>query len=343
MTNLRLATSIIALGFATQGHAESIDRPTSRAAAIRQVALQLGSGKRESPAISTTTSKPRSVTENCGTGARASLPACAGSPTPSKSSEPKNLFRLGTTVLQPVAEQSDRLSNGHDITRPEHRIDVFLNNNQSRDGARSWTSTLRYERPYTLDDAWKLAFRVETPFVVTNDPNAASPSWSSGYGDTLFQAVLSKEFDDRQGFGVGLRFIAPTATGDQFGNGRWRMLPTVGYRYSLPEISPDTYFQLVARYAFDFAGDNTRRHTSELQLAPSLNIGLPEKWYITFFPSTDIRYNFIHREWFVPFNLEIGKQWSKSLLTALEVGVPFFDTIHPVYKYKIEIHVGFRF
>jgi len=62
-----------------------------------------------------------------------------------------------------------------------------------------------------------------------------------------------------------------------------------------------------------------------------------------FFPSTDVRYDFISREWFVPFNLEVGKVWNKSFLTGLEIGVPFFETAHPVYKYKIEAHVGFRF
>jgi hypothetical protein len=90
--------------------------------------------------------------------------------------------------------------------------------------------------------------------------------------------VLSREIDARHGFGVGLRIIAPSGTGDQFGNGRWRMLPTIGYRYSLPEISKDTYVQFVTRYSFDFAGDPNRSHTSELQMAPSLNIGLPNDW-----------------------------------------------------------------
>jgi hypothetical protein len=234
---------------------------------------------------------------------------------------------------------------GNDITKPIHRFDVFLNNTQSTGDVQSWTSTLRYERPFALEDAWKIAFRVEFPFVVTNESGSSAPpaAFTSGYGDTLFQAVLSKELDARQGFGFGLRFIAPTATGDQFGNGRWRMLPTVGYRYSLPEISKDTYLQFVARYSFDFAGDNSRNHTSELQMAPSFNVGLPNKWYVTFFPSTDVRYNFIRREWFVPFDFEIGKQWTPTLMTGLEIGFPLFETAHPVYKFKIEAHVGFRF
>jgi hypothetical protein len=64
---------------------------------------------------------------------------------------------------------------------------------------------------------------------------------------------------------------------------------------------------------------------------------------VTFFPSTDLRYNFIRREWFVPFNFEVGKQWNKMLMTGIEIGAPFFETAHPVHKFKIEGHIGLRF
>ena len=135
-----------------------------------------------------------------------------------------------SATAQETAEDSSEPNNGNDITKPIHRLDVFLNNTRSIGGVQSWTSTLRYERPFALEDAWKIAFRVEFPFVVTNESGSSAPpaAFTSGYGDTLFQAVLSKELNARQGFGFGLRFIAPTATGDQFGNGRWRMLPSPG-------------------------------------------------------------------------------------------------------------------
>jgi hypothetical protein len=140
-----------------------------------------------------------------------------------------------------------------------------------------------------------------------------------------------------------LRFIAPTATEAALGTGRWLMLPTVGYRYSLPEISNGSYFQFVARYRFDFAGDPTRNHFSDLQLAPSLNVALPHSWYVTFFPSTDIRYNFMHREWFVPFDIEIGREINKSLQAGIELAFPMLQGNFPVYKFKAEAHVTFLF
>jgi hypothetical protein len=202
---------------------------------------------------------------------------------------------------------------------------------------------LSFRQPDRHDDGWKVSARVEFTAVSTNDGSDPPGTFATGLGDTQFQAVLSKELDAQQGFGFGLRFYAPTATDDQFGNGRWRMAAAAGYRYSLPELSTDSYFQFVARYQFDFAGDPNRNHTSNLQLGPTLNIGLPDGFSGAIFPSTDIRYNFMTHEWFVPFDVEIAKQWNKSLLTGIEIGVPFFETASPLYKFKIEGHIALRF
>ena len=79
------------------------------------------------------------------------------------------------------------------------------------------------------------------------------------------------------------------------------MAPAAGYRYSLPELSQDSYFQIVTRYQFDLAGDPNRNHTSNLQFGPTLNIGLPAGSSAATFPSTDIRYNFTIREWWYPW------------------------------------------
>jgi hypothetical protein len=251
------------------------------------------------------------------------------------------LASVTCAVAQQAIEAINEPNISYDISKPIHRLDYFLEDTLSPGGVKTWTSKFRYERPFDLYDSWKLAIRVELPVVTTNDTQ--SGSFITGYGDTQFQWVLSKELDAREGVGFGVRFWAPTATGDEFGNGRWRMAPSAGYRYSLPELSDGSYFQFLARYQFDFAGDPSRSHTSNLQLAPSLNVGLPQGWSVTLFPATDIRYDFMKQQWFVPFDLEIAKQWNRNFLTGVEIGVPLFETANPVYKFKIEGHIALRF
>jgi hypothetical protein len=41
-----------------------------------------------------------------------------------------------------------------------------------------------------------------------------------------------------------------------------------------------------------FAGDPSARRISEPQIAPTLNVDLPGRWFLTFYPSYDIRINF---------------------------------------------------
>jgi hypothetical protein len=252
------------------------------------------------------------------------------------------LMSINRASAQHAASDAGEPPINNDITKPIHRLDFFLESTQSA-GGETWTPKVRYERPFDLYGGWKVSPRVEFTAVRTNDGTDPPGTIATGLGDTQFQAVLSKELDARQGFGFGVRFWAPTASGDEFGNGRWRMAPAVGYRYSLPELSKDSYFQLVTRYQFDFAGDPSRSHTSNLQLGPTLNIAFLNGLSLALFPSTDIRYNFMTHKWFVPFDVEIAKQWNKNFLTGIEIGVPLFDTASPLYKFKIEGHVALRF
>jgi hypothetical protein len=252
------------------------------------------------------------------------------------------LVSLSTTTHAQNAPDAP-INAGHDVTKPLHKIDLFQNYTTPGDGINTWTSTLRYERPFEFENNWKIAYRFELPFIYSND-GSGPIGYRRSYGDTLMQAIISNaKISGREGIGFGLRFIAPTASDPALGTGKWLMLPTVGYRYSLPEISDGSYFQFVARYRFDFAGLSARSHYSDLQFAPSLNIALPFAWYLTLFPSTDIRYNLMRREWFVPFNFEIGRALSEKLQAGLEVGFPMIQGNFPVYKFKAEVHITILF
>ena len=86
--------------------------------------------------------------------------------------------------------------------------------------------------------------------------------------------------------------IFPTASRDNMEAGKYRLVPTLGARYSLPEITPGSWAAFLLRYDYDFTGESDRRHISELQLAPLVNVALPDGWFVNLYPSSDIRYNF---------------------------------------------------
>ena len=253
------------------------------------------------------------------------------------------------TAADSDADQT--VNEGQDITKPVRRIDLrpeYMepgNSGGSAGQLNKWSLTLRHDNPIRLDDIWKIALRIDLPVKYNNVPSADNPSGSyrAGYGDTLLQALLIKTIDARQAFGFGTQLLTPTATQDQFGNPLWRLRPTVGYRYGLPEISDGSFVTPVVRYEFDFAGPSGNSHVSDLQLAPTLNIALPGASFLTLFPSADIRYNFMKKSWFVPFDATVGKLWDKTIVTSLEVGVPMYEGPNPVYKVKVEGRIGVFF
>jgi hypothetical protein len=249
------------------------------------------------------------------------------------------------------AAKEDTANDGQDVTRPVKRIDLRLN--YTKPGASggaageldSWSFIARHDRPINLGDGWQVGLRLDLPFLYNNLPTQADPAgtYRVGYGDTLGQALLIKAIDKRQAIGVGTQLIAPTGGGDQFGSGRWRLVPTAGYRYALSEISPGSFFVAAVRYDVDVGGQDRQGHVRNFQFSPTLNIGLPDAMFFTFFPSTDIRYDFIKQKWFVPFNAQIGKVWDKKIVTSLEIGVPIYTGGDALYKFKLEGRVGLFF
>ena len=141
-----------------------------------------------------------------------------------------------------------------------------------------------------------------------------------------------------------MRLIAPTGD-DVLGSGKWQLMPIVGARLALPEINSSTYFEPLLRYDVSVAGDPTKKNISNVQFAPMFNVGLPDRWFVTFYPSTDIRINFGDPitgqtgRWFIPFDVRVGKKISDNIALSLEVGVPIVKD-YPVYDFKTQLRLN---
>ncbi len=202
------------------------------------------------------------------------------------------------------------------------------------------TLNFRYDHAFDLTPTWILVTRSDLPLVAKNTINSGNPNgnYLYGVGDADIQAAFIHNLDKRWAVGFGARLIAPTGE-DPLGSGKWRVMPIVGFRVALPEISAASYFEPIFRYDESVAGDPTRRNISNLQFGPAFNIGLPDRWFITFYPSQDIRVNFGDPitgqtgRLFLPFDARFGKKLSDNVAASLEVGVPIIKD-YPVYNFK---------
>jgi Putative MetA-pathway of phenol degradation len=248
--------------------------------------------------------------------------------------------------------------NGGDITRPQNQMDVRLqyrNSWQPDTRTQQGRMLLRITSKIKLDAGWRAGLLAEVPFVdkktMTFDSSDSGNSSSSenkfGIGDAAFQAYLADDLDQNWAFGFGARGVGPSAQ-DSLGSGKWQIMPGLGLRYSFTDLGPDTYFVPVIRYALSVAGDPTRRNIRQAQISPKLNIGLSERWFITLYPSYDVRINDGPAvpgqtgRLFLPFDVAVGREISKGVLLSLEVSVPIIRDF-PVYNFKTELRMVARF
>jgi Putative MetA-pathway of phenol degradation len=249
-------------------------------------------------------------------------------------------------------------NNGQDFTRPENLFQI-RNLYQTAPGSGSVPGTLhtvttemtilRADGVIALTQEWSIALRGDLPFVVRDPLTADNPAgqFVSGLGDADVQAALIRQFDSRWAAGAGLRFVAPTGDED-ITAGKWRALPVAGARYSLPEWSMGSYAEALLRYDISFTGDPSKRNVSNLQMAPMLNINLPDSWFVTLYPNTEIRINYGDPipgqtgRLFLPVDFMVGRNVLKDVTLSLELSVPVIKD-YPVYNFRTVSRINMKF
>jgi hypothetical protein len=277
--------------------------------------------------------------------AAAALPAAAG-----QGGTPDNQSTEGPQSANGNPAAPDY--NGLDYTRPQQEVSLRLRFQESSSPTSQTDQQRLYLRLATKIDipvGWTLGLQGQVPYVdkEVTTPAAANTIRTDGLGDSFVQAALSHDIDSHWAYGFGARLEAPTG-GDTLGNGKWQVMPGVGVRYSFLEIGPNTYFVPVIRWALSFAGNPTKPTINQPQIAPTFNIGLPQRWFITLYPSNDIRINTgtpvagQTGQLFLPFDAAIGRDFTDRVSAYVEISVPIIKDF-PVYNFKTELRVSVSF
>lgn len=245
-----------------------------------------------------------------------------------------------------------RANNGFDLTRPQTAFELRgLDEASSNDTSKTNRAQMavRLESTIPLGVDWRLGAHAQAPFVqkATTTFETGSADREFGLGDASFQAVVAHTINDRWAAAVGTRVVAQTAAGS-LGGGEWQVQPGLGVRYMLSELGEDSYFVPSLRYAMSIPGSEKSRRISEPQIAPTLNINLPGPFFITFYPSNDIRINYgaplagQTGRLFLPFDALIGVRLNDQVALSLEGSVPIVKA-YPVYNFKTELKLRILF
>ena len=271
------------------------------------------------------------------------------------------LLLLTTLPFVLAAYESEKDETGEDETSRVSRFDVRYiyqdraNNNEHR-------MTLRSDKSFTLDSGWTLGTRVDLPlryndrFNAVNNPNS---DWEFGMGDLLLQGFLTRQrrkrfpwgttllrfpwnremwTEPRFRVGAGIRTVLPTATGDQFGTGKWQLGALAALTYDLPEISQGSYVGLTVRNQFDIAGDSDRNDINQLIITPRLRVNLGSHW--TFISAPNISINLENNnDLFVPIAGQLSYRYD-TFVYSLEMQQAIIDDFAR-FDTQIEFRVGF--
>jgi hypothetical protein len=236
---------------------------------------------------------------------------------------------------------------GGDLTRPENFFEVRAFDTASGTTTPTDTQTLILRRggSVVLNNDWRAGWLASLPLVsresTTSNPTTANREF--GQGDLFVEGTLVERLTERWAYGFGARLYAPTAE-DSLGTGRWQIMPGAGIRYSLLEFGDNTFFVPKVRYAVGFAGDPSRRNINEAQFSPTLNIQLPDRWFLRLYDLYDVRINFgapasgQTGRLFLPFDVAIGKKITDDIVLMWEVSVPMIKD-YPVYNFKADFRV----
>jgi len=280
------------------------------------------------------------------------MPPAAAAPQGAAAAQP------AAPAAQPTSSQDQGDNTGDDFIRPLKLLQLLYQyqtapgSGSQKDTTREVTTDivkLRSDYWIDLSNQWAVALRADLPFRAKNPITSDNPDghFLHGVGDVDFQAALLHELDARWAIGFGARLTAPTGE-DNIGSGKWQIMPAFGARYALPEIGKNSYLEPVVWYDVSFAGDPTKKNISNLRFAPTFRLGLPDHWFVTFYPSPDIRVNYGDPvtgqtgRLFLPFDFQIGRKLTKDLALSLEVGVPIIKD-YPVYDFKTMVRLNMLF
>jgi hypothetical protein len=139
--------------------------------------------------------------------------------------------------------------------------------------------------------------RFTVPVVTTPDPGSAT-----GLGDISFFDLFVAAPLDWGIWGAGITAVAPTASKDELGQGKWQLGPAATLVvYKVPN------WQLggVVQNPISIAGDNDRPDVSTFQFQPLVNY-LKGDWY---FGAGDFNwtYDWKANDWTIPLAFQAGK------------------------------------
>jgi len=219
---------------------------------------------------------------------------------------------LGTAVCTAGAAQEDNTPKGVNPRDNLTKVDLIHRYEGFDGGTRIHALALKYDRALTA----KLGANLEVPLVRLSSDAAGE----SGLGDVEMRIRYVRTEGAVSWLGA-VEVVAPTATSDLLGSGRWQVNPAVGAVYAL---SPTTFVYAGYKRIVSVGGSSDRADISQSQPRLLAAITSPRGWWTL----ADLTYTRDHRRGTDSLDIEAeaGKMIERDLAISVRLGTSMLDS-----------------
>ena len=197
--------------------------------------------------------------------------------------------------------------------------------------------------PISFNPDWNLITRTIVP-LISQPAMFPGDSRQNGLGDIQLQLFFSPKQPGAGGWtwGVGPIFLAPTASDDALGQGKWGAGPTA---IALRSEGHWLYGALINNI-WSFGGDSGRPDVNQMVLQPFVNYNVPGHPGLYFNSSPIITANWkadSGQRWTVPLGMGVGKitKWSNQPVN-LQFGA-YYNVERPDFGARWDIRAQVQF
>jgi hypothetical protein len=159
---------------------------------------------------------------------------------------------------------------------------------------------------------------IELPFLSYVNVGVAD---STGIGDTFGRIRYVTPLSAKVIGLLSVEAVAPTASSDLLGTGKWQLNPGAGAVYLWSQRS---FTAVIYKHSFSVAGEDNRADISINQVRALHSFVLDKGWYITFDGKHEWQSLGFNQSW-TTTEFEVGRQFNGKLAASMRIGKAYGD------------------
>jgi len=215
-------------------------------------------------------------------------------------------------LAMPVQAREEEIARGVNPKDNISKVDLIYKRDNMTGDASVQSLSFKYDQALNAD--WGV--NLELPTVKYSSPLLNE----AGLGDVQFRIRKVTNFE-QGALILGAEAVAPTASHDALGLGKWQLNPVMGFVYS---FTTTTFLYMGYKHLYSVGGDSARPDINMSQPRMLAAYTSPKGWWVL----ADLKYTRDHntRNDLLDTELEVGQMLTHNMALSARIGAPRLDT-----------------